>query len=350
MTSSSRPTTGRSRGFASAPRVCRASPTSRPTSTRSATSSRSPGSRTTPASPIPRPSSSRAPRAWTTSSTRSGFPSSSRRRPPRSSSTAGVHAHAGAVLVTTPDGLRDAAGDVRDAGLTPIAQRPAERAEKIDVALVRREGRSEVRLAYRVVRDVPLTGGLAVTLETVPSATGSGRDAIEALERVCAAAGYDGIANGEFCVGADGTADADRGQRASVGVDVVRGAARSARRRAVRSARRGNRAAAAGPAASPPPVPPCDRASCSGHRCTTASLHGSPSSSRARGRGTCSSTTTSAIHGRSCATQRAAAAGAAERGQPLVCDNGRSGRGSGRPSCGRTRCVDSRTRSGRIEA
>ena len=117
-----------------------------------------------------------------------------------------VHAHAGAVLVTRPDGLRDAAGDIRDAGLTPIAQRPAERAEKIDVAIVRREGRSEVRLAYRVVRDVPLTGGLAVTLETVPSATGSGRDAIEALERVCAAAGYDGIANGEFCVGADGTA------------------------------------------------------------------------------------------------------------------------------------------------
>ena len=60
----------------------------------------------------------------------SGCPSSSRRRPPRASSTAGVLAHAGAVLVTTPDGLRDAAGDVRDAGLTPIAQRPAERARE----------------------------------------------------------------------------------------------------------------------------------------------------------------------------------------------------------------------------
>jgi predicted ATP-grasp superfamily ATP-dependent carboligase len=89
--------------------------------------------------------------------------------------------------------------------LTPIAQRPAERAEKVDVAVVRRGGLSEVRLAYRVVRDVPLTGGLAVTLETVPATKGSGRDAIEALERICAVAGYDGIANGEFCVGADGS-------------------------------------------------------------------------------------------------------------------------------------------------
>jgi hypothetical protein len=116
-----------------------------------------------------------------------------------------VHAHAGAVLATTREGVRDAVDDIRRAGLTPIAQRPAERAEKIDVAIVRGGGRSEVRLAYRVLRDVPLTGGLAVTLETVPSSTGSGREALEALERVCDDAGYEGIANGEFCVGADGT-------------------------------------------------------------------------------------------------------------------------------------------------
>ena len=116
-----------------------------------------------------------------------------------------VLAHAGAVLARTRENVREAVVAVRDVGLTPIAQRPAERAEKIDVAIVRRGGRSEVRLAYRVVRDVPLTGGLAVTLETVPSTTGSGREAIEALERVCAAAGYDGIANGEFCVATDGS-------------------------------------------------------------------------------------------------------------------------------------------------
>ena len=116
-----------------------------------------------------------------------------------------VRAHAGAVLATTEESVNDAVGAVRRSGLTPIAQRPAERAAKIDVAVVRRGGLSEVRLAYRVLRDVPLTGGLAVTLETVSATKGSGRDAIEALERVCAAAGYDGIANGEFCVGADGS-------------------------------------------------------------------------------------------------------------------------------------------------
>ncbi len=116
-----------------------------------------------------------------------------------------VHDHAGAVLAGTAEELRDAVDDVRGAGLIPIAQRPAERAEKIDVALVRRGGGSEIRLPYRVVRDVPLTGGLAVTLETVPSTRGSGGEAVEALERICAAAGYEGIANGEFCVSADGT-------------------------------------------------------------------------------------------------------------------------------------------------
>ena len=116
-----------------------------------------------------------------------------------------VVAHAGAVLATTRESVREAVHAVREVGLTPIAQRPAERAEKIDVAIVRRGGRSEVRLAYRVVRDIPLTGGLAVTLETVPSTTGSGGEAIEALERVCAAAGYEGIANGEFCVATDGS-------------------------------------------------------------------------------------------------------------------------------------------------
>jgi hypothetical protein len=115
-----------------------------------------------------------------------------------------VLAHAGAVLATTAERARDAVAAVRGAGLTAIAQRRAERAEKIDVALVRRGGHSEVRLAYRVTRDVPLTGGLAVTLETVPAATGRGRGALEALERICSQVGYTGIANGEFCIAADG--------------------------------------------------------------------------------------------------------------------------------------------------
>jgi hypothetical protein len=74
---------------------------------------------------------------------------------------------------------------------------------KVDVVLFRREGRSEVRLAYEVLRDVPLTGGLGVTLETISADHGVGAAAVVALERLCDAAGYEGLANGEFSVSAD---------------------------------------------------------------------------------------------------------------------------------------------------
>ena len=89
-------------------------------------------------------------------------------------------------------------------GLTPVAQRRVDRADKVDVAVVRRHGACEVRLAYRVLRDVPLSGGLAVAVESIPNAEGHGRTALDALERLLDAAGYEGIANAEFCVSADG--------------------------------------------------------------------------------------------------------------------------------------------------
>jgi hypothetical protein len=90
-------------------------------------------------------------------------------------------------------------------GLTPVAQRRVDRADKIDVAVVRRHGVCEVRLAYRVLRDVPLSGGLAVAVESISDAEGHGRTALDALERLLDAAGYEGIANAEFCVSTDGT-------------------------------------------------------------------------------------------------------------------------------------------------
>jgi predicted ATP-grasp superfamily ATP-dependent carboligase len=116
---------------------------------------------------------------------------------------AAVHEHAGATVTTDPAEAEDAARAIRAAGIEPIAQEYVRRRAKIDVALVRRGGRSEVRLAYAVLRDIPLTGGLGVTLETLSPERGPGADAVSALEVLCDAAGYEGLANGEFCVSAD---------------------------------------------------------------------------------------------------------------------------------------------------
>jgi hypothetical protein len=110
----------------------------------------------------------------------------------------------GAVLATDAAALEEAAARIRARGLTPIVQPRIERVDKVNVTVVRRDGECEVRFPYRVLRDVPLTGGIAVSLETLPADEGVGREAVDALDRVCAAAGYDGVANGEFCVDRDG--------------------------------------------------------------------------------------------------------------------------------------------------
>ena len=118
----------------------------------------------------------------------------------------GIAVHRSGARVVHDAGEAERAGDwIAGGGLTPVAQRRVDRADKVDVAVVRRDGASEVRLAYRVLRDVPLTGGLAVAVESIPADTGPGGTALDALERLLDAAGYQGIANAEFCVSADGT-------------------------------------------------------------------------------------------------------------------------------------------------
>ena len=111
----------------------------------------------------------------------------------------------GAKIARDASELEGIAARIRTKGLTPIFQPRVERVDKVNVTVVRRDGECEVRFPYRVLRDVPLTGGIAVSLETLPAAEGIGRDAVDALEQVCAAAGYDGVANGEFCVAGDGS-------------------------------------------------------------------------------------------------------------------------------------------------
>ena len=111
----------------------------------------------------------------------------------------------GAKVANDAGELEGVADRIRAKGLTPIFQPRVERMDKVNVTVVRRDGECEVRFPYRVLRDVPLTGGIAVSLETLPAVEGIGRDAVDALDRVCAAAGYDGVANGEFCVARDGS-------------------------------------------------------------------------------------------------------------------------------------------------
>ncbi len=106
--------------------------------------------------------------------------------------------HSGAAIAWTWEEAELFSHRLRERGLEPIVQERIERAEKINATIVRREGRSEVRFPYRVLRDLPLTGGIAVTTQTLGADSGAGREAIDALERLCDAAGYEGVANGEF--------------------------------------------------------------------------------------------------------------------------------------------------------
>jgi biotin carboxylase len=126
-------------------------------------------------------------------------------KPSRSAAVADgrVSHHSGAEVAGDEHAADEAAARIRARGLDPIVQRRIQRSDKINVTIFRRDRRSEVRFPYRVLCDVPLTGGIAVSLETVDAGGGVGAAAVEALERVCDAAGYEGVANGEFCIAQD---------------------------------------------------------------------------------------------------------------------------------------------------
>jgi predicted ATP-grasp superfamily ATP-dependent carboligase len=118
--------------------------------------------------------------------------------------SASVHRHEGATVAKDCAAALSAIAMFRTEGLTPILQEFVHRREKINLSIIRRGGRSEVRFTYRVLRDVPLTGGIAMAVETIRPDDGIGAEAVAALERICDAAGYDGLANGEFCRSPDG--------------------------------------------------------------------------------------------------------------------------------------------------
>jgi ATP-grasp in the biosynthetic pathway with Ter operon len=79
--------------------------------------------------------------------------------------------------------------------LEPIVQLRVGRTHKVSVALVRHRGRSSFRIAYRVLLEYPPRGGQAAAIVTIDPDRGIGAQALEAAERVCDAAGYEGLAN-----------------------------------------------------------------------------------------------------------------------------------------------------------
>lgn len=115
-----------------------------------------------------------------------------------------VVARTGAFVVHDEAGLRAAIDELEGMGLESIVQARVERAFKVNVSIVRSQGRTTARIAYDVVREYPPAGGRAAATQTLDPRSEPARRALEAAERVCDAAGYGGIANVEFYGQADG--------------------------------------------------------------------------------------------------------------------------------------------------
>lgn len=96
-----------------------------------------------------------------------------------------------------------AAADIRRVGLQPILQARVRFKEKLNAVVIRSKGASEYRYAHVVLREAPPSGGIGVAVETVSAEAGAGAEAVDLLERVCDAAGYEGLAQAEFYRSAD---------------------------------------------------------------------------------------------------------------------------------------------------
>lgn len=116
----------------------------------------------------------------------------------------GVVERTGAFVVHDQAQQETAVAEILAIRLEPIIQERVERAEKVNVSIVRRAGRSSFRIAYRVLHEYPPQGGQAAVLVSLDPRRGIGARALEAAERVCDAAGYNGLANVEFYRQEDG--------------------------------------------------------------------------------------------------------------------------------------------------
>jgi predicted ATP-grasp superfamily ATP-dependent carboligase len=104
----------------------------------------------------------------------------------------------GAAVAADDGEAEAAAGALRDEGLVPIVQERIDASEKVNAVVLRWHGQCELRYAHRVLREVPITGGVGIALQTIDVQAGVGAEAVEILERLCAATDHDGIAQAEM--------------------------------------------------------------------------------------------------------------------------------------------------------
>lgn len=114
-----------------------------------------------------------------------------------------VSAARGATVCHDASAAEVAVRELLQSALRPILQSRIRSAGKLNAVIIRREGASQFRYSHRVLREAPRSGGVGVTLVTIPADHGPGAEAVDLLERVCDAANYSGLAQAEFYRSAD---------------------------------------------------------------------------------------------------------------------------------------------------
>lgn len=106
----------------------------------------------------------------------------------------------GATVAWTRDQARLVAASLAASEFRAIVQARVWTPDKMNVVVIRRGGVSEFRYAHRVLREIPRSGGVGITLMTVSPDGGDAAAPLAALERICDEAGYEGLVQAEFYV------------------------------------------------------------------------------------------------------------------------------------------------------
>lgn len=88
-------------------------------------------------------------------------------------------------------------GSIRRRGVDPVVQEYLD-GEKLQAVVIRREGLTSFRMAFRVRREYPPQGGAEAMLERLRTTTGPGVELTSKLERLADAAEYQGMLQAEF--------------------------------------------------------------------------------------------------------------------------------------------------------
>ena len=102
---------------------------------------------------------------------------------------------------TTVDSVESGARKIarlRERGLEPIVQRRVAKGRKLGVVLLRRGSTLEIAYAHVVLREYPPSGGRAAAVRTAMRDDHGATRAIAQCDRVCAAAGYEGVIHAEL--------------------------------------------------------------------------------------------------------------------------------------------------------